>query len=349
MDCKDIKLSVIIPVYNTSAYLRRCLDSVLDAFHLVTEPVEALLINDGSTDHSGDIIAEYCEKYPQYLKRFDKQNGGLSDVKNYGLKRARGEFVIFLDSDDYIERDMYRDMLAAAKKDGADIVVCDIKLVYDDPSQNVVWPCAVKIRKGNFAQVIDMSMMPASWNKMTKRRLYDGLTFPVGKNNEDVAVTPIVLGRAKTISVIDRPYYNYYQRSGSIQNSSFNESRFVILETAKLCMERMKELDEKKQEQIKGSVYLHQVISLPFYPIRMEPFRKRYRLLVSYMAQVETLFPDLWDNFEIQELLTWGSPVVQIYRRISAALLRNRHYLLTSIFWSFVNAVFDLSGRFRKR
>ena len=349
MDCNDIRLSVIVPVYNTSAYLRRCLDSVLDSFGMLKENAEVLLINDGSTDNSGDIIAEYCEKYPQYFKRFDKPNGGLSDVKNYGLKRACGEFIIFLDSDDYIERDMYLDMLDTAKREQADVVVCDIKLVYDDPSRNVVWPCAVKIRKGNFAQVIDMSMMPASWNKIVKRKLYEGLSFPVGKNNEDVAVTPIVLGRANRISVIDRPYYNYYQRSGSIQNSSFNESRFVILETAKLCMERMKELDPKKQEQIKGSVYLHQVIALPFYPIRMEPFQKRYDLLVKYMNQVEELFPDLWDNFEIRELMTWGSPFVQIYRRISALLLRRRHYLLTSIFWWFVNVVFDLLGHYRKR
>ena len=287
--------------------------------------------------------------FRSYFIGFDKQNGGLSDVKNYGLERARGEYVIFLDSDDYIGRDMYQDMLFAAQRDRADVVVCDIKLVYDDPAKDVVWPCAVKIREGNFAQVIDMSMMPASWNKLVKRELYRGLVFPVGKNNEDVCVTPIVLGRAKKISILEKPYYNYYQRTGSIQNGSFNEKRFVILETAKLCMQRMQELDPKKQEQIRGSVYLHQVISLPFYPIRMEPFGKRLHLLRSYMKRVEELFPDLWDNFEIRELMTWGGPFVRIYRRTSAALLRRRQYFITSVFWSLVNAVFALCSRVQKK
>lgn len=339
LDYNNIKLSVIIPVYNTSSFLRKCLESVVSAMNRVEESVEVLIINDGSTDHSSEIIAEYIEKYPQYFKSFDKPNGGLSDVKNYGLERASGEYVIFLDSDDYIEPDMYQDMLSTAKREQADVVVCDIKLVYDDETRNKVWPCAVKTREGNFAQVIDMSMMPASWNKIVKRELYKGLTFPVGKNNEDVAVTPIVLGRAKKISIIDKPYYNYYQRMGSIQNSEFNEKRFVILETAKLCDERVRELSREKQERIKGSVYLHQVLSLLFYPIREEKFARRYELLKKYMQTVNELFPNIWDNFEIKELVTWGNCFVRVYRKISVALLKKNQYLLICVFWSFVNMI----------
>lgn len=341
MDYSKIKLSVIIPVYNTSAYLRKCLDSVVEAVERVEEPVEVLIINDGSTDQSPEIIGEYCEKYPQIFKRHDKPNGGLSDVKNYGLERAEGEFVIFLDSDDYIEPEMYQDMLAVIEKEQSDIAVCDIKLVYDDATQDKVWPCAITSRKGNFAQVMDMSMMPASWNKVVRRTLYEGLTFPVGKNNEDVAVTPIVLGRAEKISIVDKPYYNYYQRTGSIQNSAFNEKRFVILETAKLCEDRIGELSEEKQEQIKGSVYLHQILALPFYPIRMEKFKRRYELLQKYMEQVYQMFPEIWDNFEIKEFVTWENRYVRFYRKVSVNLLKNRHLFATCVFWSFSNAIFE--------
>ena len=348
LDCNKIKLTVIIPVYNTSPFLKKCLDSVLEATKRVKENIEVLIINDGSTDDSGYIISEYCEKYPLILKRFDKENGGLSDVKNYGLKRAQGEFVIFLDSDDYIEPEMYYEMLEAAEKESADVVVCDIKLVYDQEEKNTVWPCAISSRKGNFAQVIDMSMMPASWNKIVKRSLYHNLSFPVGKNNEDVAVTPIVLGRAKKISIVNKPYYNYYQRTGSIQNSGFSEKRFVILETAKICDERIQELDSDKQEKIRGSVYLHQVLSMAFYPIRLEPFGSRYELLKKYMKKVYELFPNIWDNYELKEFVTWESRPVRIYRKISVILLKKKLYLLVSLFWSICNCVFEYYKKIRK-
>lgn len=348
MDCNDVKLSVIVPVYNTSAYLEKCLNSIVDAVSIVKEKIEVLIINDGSTDDSQKLIDRFCEEYPQYFIGFCKENGGLSDVKNYGLQRAHGEYIIFLDSDDYIDKNMYLEMLKVADREAADVVVCDIKLVYDDPARNEVRPCAIKSRQDTFSQVIDMSMMPASWNKLVKKNLYEGLTFPVGKNNEDVAVTPIVLGRAEKICIIEKPFYNYYQRTGSIQNSSFNEKRFVILETAKLCDERVEELEKGKQEKIRGSVYLHQVLALPFYPIREEKFSRRYPLLKKYMQRVYELFPHIWENFEIQEFLTWENRYVRFYRRASVSLLKKRQYCLTAVFWTFINMSFGLYLKVRK-
>lgn len=333
LDSNKVKLSIIIPVYNTEKYLRKCLNSVVAAVDGIEKVVEVLIINDGSPDNSELIITEFCGKY-KWMHSFKKDNGGLSDVKNFGLMRAKGTYVIFLDSDDYVEPGMYRDMLEQGEKEEADIIICDIKLVYDDPSKNTVWPCAISSREGTFAQVMDMSMMPASWNKMVKRNLYAGLEFPVGLNNEDVAVTPIVLARAKTIITIDKPFYNYYQRTGSIQNSSFNEKRFVILQTTKLCMDRLMEVEADKAEIIKGSLYLHQVLSMAFYPIRYEAFERRYKLLKLYMTQVEILFPDIWDNYEIKEFQTWETIHMQMYRKISCQLLKRKCYYLTCIFWS---------------
>ncbi len=342
MDCSHMRLSVIVPVYNTAAYLERCLNSVVDAVSGVEGKVEVLLINDGSTDRSQEIIDRFCRAYPQYFTGYCKENGGLSDVKNYGLRRASGEYVIFLDSDDYIEKDMYSEMLQTAEREDADVVVCDIKLVYDDAGKNTVRPCAVAYRPDTFWQVIDMYMMPASWNKLVRRTLYEGLLFPVGKNNEDVAVTPVILGRANKISIVKKPFYQYYQRSGSIQNSSFDERRFVILETAKLCEERIAEFDRDKQEKIKGSVYLHQVLNIPFYAIRREKFRRRCLYLKKYMGRVEELFPHIWNNFEIQEYLKQGKGFVRWYRKVSVELMKKRWYVPTAVFWSFINSLYLL-------
>ena len=191
---------------------------------------------------------------------------------------------------------------------------------------------------------MDMTMMPASWNKIVKKELYRDLSFPVGKNNEDVAVTPIILARAKKIAVVDKVLYMYYQRTGSIQNSSFDERRFVILDTAHLCIERLdkENIPNEKEEIIKGSVYLHQVLSLALYPIRREKICKRYSMLKTYMTRVETLLPDIWDNFEIKEFVTWDTKWIQISRKISIFLLKKNLYLLLSVFWSPCNWLYDL-------
>ncbi|MBR1771752.1 MAG: glycosyltransferase [Lachnospiraceae bacterium] len=345
MDSK-IFLSIIIPVYNMEQYISRCLDSVVKAIEHVTEPVEVLIINDGSQDHSAAIIQTYCDTY-SYMKRFDKKNGGLSDVKNYGLEHATGEYVIFLDSDDYIDEYMYHDMLEKLDEEHADIVICDLQLAYDDAERNVIHPCRVSARDGIFHQVIDMTMMPASWNKIVRKSLYEGLTFPVGKNNEDIAVTPIVLARAKKITTVDKPMYYYYQRSGSIQNSRFDEKRFVVLDTSKICMDRLhsEKIEKTKVEQIKGSVYLHQVLAIALYPIRREKLVARYRMLRKYMTRIETLFPDMWDTDEIKEFVTWDSKMIQRTKRVSVFLLRHKMYLAVSMFWSLCNWGFRFVDR----
>ena len=116
------KVSVIIPVYNVEKYISRCLESLANQ---TLKDLEILIVNDGSTDNSRSIIEKYLKKHSLRIKYFEKQNGGLSSARNYGLKYATGEYIAFLDSDDYVEKDMYEDMYKIAKKDDADMVECD--------------------------------------------------------------------------------------------------------------------------------------------------------------------------------------------------------------------------------
>ena len=331
------KVNLIVPCYNEAEALPLFKDELNKVIQTLDQyTFEILLINDGSTDSSGAICQEYARKDNRIIY-IEKENGGLSDVKNYGLKYARGTYVIFLDSDDYVPENMYQELLDKIKENNADVAVCDIKLKYDDDCMDEMRSCITMSRDEVFSQVIDMSMMPASWNKIVKKELYKDLTFPVGKNNEDVAVTPIVLGRAKKIVTTNNTFYNYYQRQGSIQNSEFNEKRFIILETAQICMERIKELPPKKQEIIKGSIYLHQILSLAFYPIKRERFKKRYELLKKYMEKVNHMFPDIWNNYEIKEFVTWQGVFYRTYRKISVYLLKHKFYYMTAVFWAFCN------------
>ena len=109
--CRDIMLSIIVPVYNTEKYLAKCLDSIIQALEKVEIKTEVLVINDGSTDNSKIVIEKYKNEHPQLIAAYDKPNGGLSDVKNFGLDHAKGEFISFIDSDDFVDP-VFKDVAA---------------------------------------------------------------------------------------------------------------------------------------------------------------------------------------------------------------------------------------------
>lgn len=344
MDYKK-KLSVIIPVYNTEKYLPKCLDSVAAA---VNSDMEVLVINDGSPDNSEDIILDYVKHFPGIFQYYKKENGGLSDVKNYGLARIQGEFVIFLDSDDFIEPEMYRDMLKIAEEKHADVVTCDIYMDYENGTPRQIVPCTSTRGKSVYAQILDTWLMPASWNKLVRTELYDGLDFPKGLNNEDVCVTPVVLARAKHIEAVHKPYYHYLQRAGSIQNSGFSEKRFVILETVKLALQRMEGQDIQKQKELKDTLFLHQVLAMAMYPIReVKDRQERERLLTIFMERIFEYFPDFMETESFNDLVKWGNPLMRIYRKISLKMLKKREYSKVCSFWTVCNAGFDFFRRFR--
>ena len=124
------KVSVIIPVYNVQEYLRDCLESLVN--QTIKNDLEVIIVNDGSKDKSQNIIDEYVEKYPELFKSYIKENGGQGSARNYGVKKASGEYIGFVDSDDYIENDMYEILYNEGIKKKLDIVVCDMAWVYED-------------------------------------------------------------------------------------------------------------------------------------------------------------------------------------------------------------------------
>lgn len=346
MGCRK-ELSIIIPVYKTEKYLPKCLNSVLKA---VDSRMEVLIINDGSPDCSEEIILRYIQKKPDIFYYYKKENGGLSDVKNYGLSKAAGDFVVFLDSDDYIEPEMYQDMLRIAYEEKADVVICDIFMDYEDETPQKRVSCTSDAPGSLYYQIFDTWLMPASWNKLVRKDLYEGLEFPKGMNNEDVCVTPISLARADKISVVHKPYYHYLQRAGSIQNSGFSENRFVILDTSKLALERIRECPVEKQLILKDSLYLHQILNMAMYPIREQKNRKRReQLLTIFMERTFLLFPDFMGVRAFRTLIKSGKPVIRLYRRISLWLLEQRKYHLICNFWEVCNRGFSLKDRICRR
>ena len=175
------KVSIIVPVYNVEKYIRRCLDSLVNQ---TIDDYEVIFVNDGSPDNSKDIILEYMEKYPDIIKLYDKENGGQGSARNLGIKKATGEYLGFVDSDDFVNLEMFKKMYDLAKQKKSDIVACSYKIYYENSNTFEDY----NLKMNNETIIEDYIMeQPAIWNKLIKRELIidNKLFFPEGIIYED--------------------------------------------------------------------------------------------------------------------------------------------------------------------
>jgi glycosyltransferase involved in cell wall biosynthesis len=205
------KVSVIVPIYNVEKYLEKCINSLLSQ---TLEDIQIILVNDGSKDNSGNIAREYEKNNKNRIIYVEKENGGLSDARNYGLKYATGDFIAFLDSDDYIEKNAYEEMYNKAIEENADYVECDF--IWEFPNKIRVdkqYPYKNKKEMLSFVRVV-------AWNKLIKRQLItdNNLEFPKGLRYEDVEFTYKLIPFINKFAYVDKPFIHYVQREGSIAN-----------------------------------------------------------------------------------------------------------------------------------
>ena len=205
-----MKVSVIVPVYNTEEYLGKCLDSLVNQ---TLKELEIIVVNDGSPDNSEKIVKEYQKKYSN-IKYFKKENGGLSSARNYGLERATGAYVGFVDSDDYVDLKMYEKMYDKASKDECDLVVCDLDYIYEKEVGKAY--SNIKADTTDIKSVM-ANIYPAACNKLFKKELFENnIRFKEGIWYEDVELTYRILPYVKKIGVINECFYKYLQRNNSI-------------------------------------------------------------------------------------------------------------------------------------
>ena len=216
MDRKAV-ISVIVPVYKVEKFLPRCVDSILGQTY---RELEVILVDDGSPDGCGAICDAYAAKDSR-VTVIHKENGGLSSARNAGLDRAKGEYIAFVDSDDWIEPEMYGHMLALTEKYDAKLVCAGRYDVSEKTGEKKVGLCP---RKEEAVSAEEMAGRIFLWqgcdssacDKLYHRSLLESFRYPEGKVCEDVPVTyRIVLAAGKAV-LCDRPFYNYYHRAGSI-------------------------------------------------------------------------------------------------------------------------------------
>lgn len=225
MNKKNIKVSVIVPVYNVEKYIKKCLDSLVNQ---TLKDIEVIVINDGSPDNSQEIIDKYKEEYPQKVKAYITENRGLGDARNFGLTKASGEYVGFVDSDDYVELDMYEKLYNEAKKNELDMVICGSYNVNENTGKK-----NIELDRMLFEDEYKNAFFgrPAAWNKLYKKSIINKINFRSRKWYEDLDYTLKAITNSKKIGYVNEPLYNYLIREGSIMNNKNIDRNLEILDT----------------------------------------------------------------------------------------------------------------------
>lgn len=215
-------VSIIVPVYNTSKYLEKCLESLKNQ---TLKNIEIIVVDDGSTDESLKI-AKKIAKDDKRIKVFHKQNGGLSSARNYGIEKATGDFIGFVDSDDYVEENMFETLLDMVIENNANMSICGWYVVENDERRKCPFECDRTVL--NDEQAIDMLLNHVSFdnfacNKLFHRSLFDDIKFPVGELLEDLSTIYQLIHKAKRVVVDSVPLYYYVLHHNSITSNLYQQ------------------------------------------------------------------------------------------------------------------------------
>lgn len=232
-------VSIIVPIYNVEKYLKRCIDSIL---HQTYRNLEIILVDDGSTDHSGEICDGYAEQDCR-IRVVHKKNGGLSDARNSGLDIAYGEYISFVDSDDWIRDDYINVLVEALEYGKTKISACSYRKVNeleksreasaDLISENLeIWTISEAYQHLFLNKQIDCS----AWAKLYEHTLFSDIRFPLGKLYEDQFTTYKLFHSSQGVTYVDQEMYYYFDRAESIQNEQFTIRKMDELEANLECV-----------------------------------------------------------------------------------------------------------------
>lgn len=223
---EEEKISVLVPVYNSEKYLVKCIGSILNQTY---KNIELIIINDGSNDKSYDIIEEYKNKDSRIIV-IHTENKGVSHARNVALDNAKGNFITFVDSDDYIDEDYLDILYKTLKKENADISTCNCRFIEEDTNKSYTKNFGIdKVLIMDSEKAVENLfyynyIRHSPWGKLYKKELFNNLKYIENKNYEDLELTYKIFLQAKKIVYIPNSKYNYLLRKGSIIHSEIKES-----------------------------------------------------------------------------------------------------------------------------
>ena len=252
------KISVIVPVYNVEQYLERCVDSIINQTYT---NLEIILVNDGSTDNSGKLCDELAKK-DKRIRVIHKENGGLSDARNRGVDEAESDLVGFIDSDDYIDRDMYEILLKNLNNTDADLSMCALYDVYNNTPEAQVtnketWKLSSEqaIKMVMEAKILSVTAV----NKLYRKSLFTDLKFEVGKIAEDAFIMIKLLDKCEKIVATNEKKYYYVHRENSITTQKFSTKFLNVIEAyeqnSNIILEKYPKLKDVAQTRMNWAYF----------------------------------------------------------------------------------------------
>lgn len=326
-------ISIIIPVYNVEAYLDRCIQSVI---HQTYQNLEIILVDDGSTDHSPQMCDAYAQ-IDERIKVVHKSNGGLSDARNAGLMVATGTYIGYVDSDDWIELEMYERMYAACVEHQAELAVCRYRNEYTTKGSSMSVDSALEsdlvkpLSRDALLQIYlcgheKYVIYNSVWSKLFHRDLVKDMVFPKGRNSEDIMYTTKAFCRLKKAVYLDTGFYHYVQdRQGSIMNEA--KSKRMFRDEIPFWQEHISYIKSNVSEQM-GNLAAYYF----------------WRRLLSYYLDLSANKKTKADAKRLAEMMQSKAPVIrQVYTKVHRSkgdLVRMKLFLYSPLGYRIVNGIY---------
>lgn len=298
-------VSVIVPIYNVEKYLEKCIESIRAQLY---NHIEIILVDDGSLDGSAQICDDY-QQLDERIKVIHKVNGGLSDARNAGLDICVGQYILFVDSDDYIHPYMIKGMIGVAINEEADIVECacqDVDELHGADFEIDKIPYNIRVLNHEEAveSILDYKLKIIACSKLYKKSLFAKLRFPIGKLHEDEFLIPFLVDMCSIYVLIDNRYYAYVNRENSIMNSPYNAKRLDIIE---IFEERLSYFNKKYDNKY------NEIIKYHFFGacVRLKAMMKEQ----YYNSKVEDIYINLYNELITSKTLKVDKKMKMIAKR----------------------------------
>lgn len=310
-----LKVSIVVPIYNVEKYLDKCLDSLV---RQTLKEIEIILVNDGSTDGSQKIIDEYVKKYPKIIKAYKKKNGGLSDARNYGIQFCTGEYIGFVDSDDYVDITMYEKMYNLAHENNFSIVACDYYKVYPHKMERV------NARACDNNKDMFINTLAAAWNKIYLKDIIEksGVRFPKGLIYEDTEFFCELIPYIEKIGHVSEAFVYYVQREGSIANTQGEKTAQIFkIMTNIISYYKNKNIFEEFKDELEY-LFVKILFGSSMERIsRISDLHYRNKLLYETIDLVEKTFPNWKKNKYIYKSMNPRNIYMKILKKWNITII----------------------------
>ncbi|MFR3697762.1 MAG: glycosyltransferase family 2 protein [Coprococcus sp.] len=314
------KVSIIVPVYKVEKFLERCVESIIKQTY---QNIEIILIDDESPDECPKMCDQY-EIKDNRIKVIHKKNGGLSDARNAGLDIASGEYIAFVDSDDWIESDFIETLYMNAEREKADISVVGYQLIWEDgrirrfsrDEEYYVFDRENAIRELLKQQKFQCMVC----QKMYRKQIFETIRFPVGKIYEDVAIGLSTFLKAERVVVSGKVKYNYFQRSDSIVNAKFDKRKLFFLE----CCNKIIDYSDSQNKLFDLEAHTFYLRALMMFTLQLYQLdEEKYESTVKWLEnEIRRCRRFIWKNpsIELKKKIVLSLICVQFPRRILVTL-----------------------------